>query len=250
MYGYKKFNNLRWLFKSLDKYLINESKLTVVTSAGFGHFLYNKNWPNNLIVQANKLNAIFLEEDRPIIQKLTMDKLVFAYVGAFRYPNTIFRFAKIIGKNYPQHEFHFYGESTLTRLAIKLSNEYLNVKHYGVFKNPNDLPSIYKNINVVVAAYDIQSLNERIAEPNKLYEALYFQKPIIISKNTFLADRVNDFGCGFAIDASNDESIISFIDTLDIQKLKEIESNISKISLDEIIDDNSEKIINHISNKF
>jgi glycosyltransferase involved in cell wall biosynthesis len=177
---------------------------------------------------------------------MTNEKLVFSYVGAFRYPNTIFRFAKIVGDKYTQHQFHFYGDSILTPEVIKLSNAYKNIKYFGPFKNPDDLSSIYENIDIVVASYDIQSLNERIAEPNKLYESLYFQKPIVVSKNTFLAERVNDFGCGFAIDASKDEAIISFIESLNTEKLKEINSNISKISFDEIIDDNSAKIISYL----
>jgi glycosyltransferase involved in cell wall biosynthesis len=246
LYGYKKFNSLRWLLKYIDKRLINKSILTILTSAGFGNFLFQKKWPENIIVQPNKLNPVFEKLKRPVVKKMTNEKLVFSYVGAFRYPNTIFRFAKIVGDKYTQHQFHFYGDSILTPEVIKLSNAYKNIKYFGPFKNPDDLSSIYENIDIVVASYDIQSLNERIAEPNKLYESLYFQKPIVVSKNTFLAERVNDFGCGFAIDASKDEAIISFIESLNTEKLKEINSNISKISFDEIIDDNSAKIISYL----
>jgi hypothetical protein len=60
---------------------------------------------------------------------------------------------------------------------------------------------------------------------------------------------VNKLGCGFAIDASKDENIFSFIDSLSTEKLDEIKSNISKISINEIIDDNSAKIISHLENR-
>jgi glycosyltransferase involved in cell wall biosynthesis len=246
LYGYKKFNSLRWFLKAIDKVLIKKSFLTVLTSTGFGNFLFNNNWPSNIIIQPNKLNSIFLEKRRPTSKKITINKLVFSYIGAFRYPNTIFRFAKIIGEKYPQHEFHFYGDSILTPAVVELSNEFTNIKYFGPFKNPDDLTSIYENIDFVVASYDIQSLNEKIAEPNKLYEALYFKKPIIVSNNTFLSERVSELGCGISIDASNDVSIISFIDSLSAEKIEEIKANIKKVNIDEIIDDNSAKIISYL----
>lgn len=44
--------------------------------------------------------------ERRILKKST-DKIVFSYVGAFRYPDTVFRFARVIGEKYPRHQFFF-----------------------------------------------------------------------------------------------------------------------------------------------
>lgn len=242
LYGYYKFNLLRPFFKVLDKYFIKKSLITVLTSEGFASFLFNDRWPQNIIIQPNKLSSYFKNAKRVLIP-YNEKNLRFAYVGAFRYPNTIFRFAEIIGKFYPQHEFHFYGDSTMTSQVIDMAKKYDNVKYFGSFKNPEDLLIIYNNFDIVVACYDTQSINERIAEPNKLYEALYFNKPIIVSQKTFLSEKVNNLNCGYSINASNDQSIISFINTINTQKLNTIRNNISKIEDDKIIDDDSEKII-------
>lgn len=244
LYGYNRFNLIRPILKKIDKYLIKKSIVTVFTSEGFVKYLFRNNSPDNIIIQPNRLNVYFRNVERSNYHSnVESTNLRFAYVGAFRYPNTVFRFAKIIGESFPQNEFHFYGDSKLTEQVITLSKQYDNVKYFGSFKNPDDLESIYKNFDVVVACYDIQSLNERIAEPNKLYEALFFNKPIIVSKNTFLAKKVENLNCGYAIDASNDQSIISFIDSLKTNQLNSIIDNISKINEDDIIDDNSEKLI-------
>jgi succinoglycan biosynthesis protein ExoL len=244
LYGYKKFNLIRPFFKIIDKLLIKKSLITVLTSEGFANFLFDDNWPNNIIIQPNRLNVYFRNIQRSY-KPFEFDTrgYRFAYVGAFRYPNTIFRFAQIIGEHFPQNEFHFYGDSKLTEHVIRLSKKYDNVKYFGSFKNPDDLESIYNNFDIIVACYDIQSLNERIAEPNKLYEALFFNKPIIVSKNTFLSEKVNKLNCGFAIDASNDQSIISFLDSLKINELNIIKKNISTIKYNEIIDDDSASLI-------
>jgi succinoglycan biosynthesis protein ExoL len=248
LYGYNKFNSVSWIFKAIDKYLTKKSFLTVLTSEGFGDFLFGQKWPNNIIIQPNRLHPDFLNKQRPKKEQTnsSIQHLKFSYVGAFRSPNTIFRFAKIIGKKYPQHEFHFYGDSQLTNEVIKLSETYNNIKYFGPFKNPDDLSKIYSNIDIIVACYDVENLNERILEPNKLYEALYFNKPIVVSKNTFLSKKVKTLGCGFEIDASKDESITYFINSLTDIKLNEIYKNIQKIELEETIDDNSKKIIHYI----
>ena len=78
-------------------------------------------------------------------------------------------------------------------------------------KNPEDLNSIYSNVDIVVACYEAENLNERIAEPNKLYEAMFFCKPIIVSKDTFLANQVNENKFGWVVDAYNDAEIIEFV---------------------------------------
>jgi succinoglycan biosynthesis protein ExoL len=45
--------------------------------------------------------------------------------------------------------------------------------------------------------------NNRVALPNKLYEAMYFRVPIVASKGTYLAERVLDAGIGYAIDCGD-----------------------------------------------
>lgn len=247
LYGYEKYDLLRPFLKRIDKFLINDSKLTVMTSEGFVSFFFKNKIPDNIIIQPNKLSVFFQDVQRPQFNfKLNSDKLRFAYVGAFRYPNTVFRFANIIGEFYSQHEFHFYGESTFTNQVLSISEKYENVKHFGSFKNPDDLISIYNNLDVVVACYDIQSLNERIAEPNKLYEALFFNKPIIVSDNTFLSKKVEKLNCGYVIDASKDNNIKSFINSIKESKIDKIIENISSINSNEIIDDDSTRIISFL----
>ena len=249
IYGYKHFKYLRWIFKKVDKFLIRKSLITVLTSEGFGAYLYKDNWPSKLLVQTNRLSSYFAERPREFFKEIRNEKLVFAFIGAFRSPDTIFRFAENIGKKYPQHEFHFYGDShsRFNLEVIKISQKYTNVKYFGSFKSPEDLDSIYQNINIVIACYDTQDLNERILEPNKFYEALYFKKPIIVSEQTFLAEKVKKLGCGFAIDASSDNSITTFLTNLSSKDLENVVDNINKVPISEIVDDNSSNIIKFIN---
>lgn len=249
LYVYKRFKRFEWLFKYVDKKLIKRSLITVMTSGGFKSFLTGKKEYSNVIIQPNKLSPYFHNINRNnICFKNVSDNIKFAFVGAFRYPNTIFRFAEVIGKHFPNHEFKFYGDSQMTNQVKNIAEKYANVMYYGEYKNPDDLEMIYQNVDFVVACYDPESLNERIAEPNKLYEAMYFKKPIIVTTGTYVEKQVEKFGCGFAIDASSDDNIIDFINSISLENILKIKKNIEKINSKNLIDDNAKLIIEKIRN--
>jgi hypothetical protein len=49
------------------------------------------------------------------------------------------------------------------------------------------------------------SLNNKVALPNKLYEAMYFKVPIITSKETYLGELVEKYDIGKCIECCSDE---------------------------------------------
>ena len=251
VYTYFSSQLLVTCFKLIDLTIIKRSLLTVLTSQGYEHYLFPKQKIENIIVQPNRLPSnIFNSELKRSSRRDS--SLVFAYVGAFRYPDTVFRFARVIGEKYPDYKFYFWGDSNikdLKNLATSYSHKFKNVECFGPFKNPDDLEAIYNKIDVVVACYDTSSLNERVAEPNKFYEALYFHKPIVVSKGTFLAERVHAFDCGYSINADNDNDICLFVESLTKMEISAKKANIKKVCLKEIIDDDSIEIIEFIESK-
>lgn len=240
LYTYLKPKFLISFFKVLDRFIIGRSFRTVFTSEGFAEYLFPCNRPKNIIIQPNKVAPCFKQIKRMPISKKDKEGIVFSYVGAFRSPDTVFRFAKVIGEFYPQHKFYFYGDSNLTYLAQKLSSKYNNVKYFGRFKNPEDLETIYNSIDIVVACYDTKDINEKIADPNKLYEAICFCKPIIVSSNTFLAEQVKRMNVGFAIDPHSDTAIRDFIDHFDLDEINRISRHETLIPENIYIDSISE----------
>ena len=77
----------------------------------------------------------------------------------------------------------------------------------------------------------MESLNNKLALPNKLYEALYFKKPLIVSKDTYLAERVENYGIGIAVESNNMQQIFNAIKTISsnyesyVKKLKQVNEN-------------------------
>lgn len=241
LYGYNKFKLIQPLAKLIDKKLIRRSQFTVVTSQGFVDYLFGNQDVPSIVVQPNKLSRALI--DNPRIPKDFNDRCItFAFVGAIRYTKTILRFAKIVGEYFPQHQFHFYGESSASYEFKSATEKYNNVKYFGAYKNPEDLNSIYSNVDIVVACYESDNLNERIAEPNKLYEAMFFCKPIVVSKDTFLAKQVEAKQCGWVIDAYNDSDIIEFINNIPQFNIRAIIQREMMIHASILIDDTQEII--------
>lgn len=203
------------LMGALDKHLIRKSRLTILTSEGFLRYHFGEVKPKNVHVIPNRLSVSL--SDSPVVEEKEKcrEGLRLAFVGKIRF-RTIFSFADIFCRRFPQHEFHFYGlfASEQDRLLFEPLKSLPNCFFHGPYKTPRDLPAIYVGLDWVLAAYDTDYENVRYAEPNKLYEAIYFETPIIVSKGTFLAERVEQWGVGLTVDASDEAQVVALVDGL------------------------------------
>jgi len=202
----------------IDRFLIKDATFTLLTSEGFKIYL---NQPKaKYIIQPNKVNnKIYNVERKPLHLKIN-DKIIFSFVGSIRY-ETMMRFLNVIGKYFPQHEFHLHGVANIPQTKENLDGlikKYTNIKLFGEFKNPDDFERIYNSVHVIVTTYGNETLNERILDPNKLYEGMLFCRPIIASEGTFLAEQVKRYNCGFCIDSSSEESIKSAMESISVEE--------------------------------
>ncbi len=228
---------LRWLFGNYDKKLIKKSQLTIMTSEGFIDYHFGDKRPNNIIVIPNRVNPKLLElEYKP--QKVDIEHIAFAFVGGFRY-KSIINFATVIAEHFPQHSFHAFGVIYENKEEINaLCEKYNNIHCHGKFNNPEDLPSVYEQVDIVLATYDASTINARFAEPNKLYESIYFRTPILVSSNTYLARKVTDLGIGYHINALEKDEIIRFVNGLSAKSIEERHKALDNIPVDYAINSN------------
>lgn len=227
----------------LDRSIIRNSYRTVLTSKGFIKCIFPGKIPTDkLVFLPNKLSTYFDEAKKQEVRASPIDlnHINFSFIGLIRYPNTIIRFAKVVGKRFPQHEFHFYGDPERDSYIDDEIKSMNNVFFHGRFKNPVDLPEIYSKTDISIVCYDTTSGNVRIAEPNKIYESIFFETPIVVSSGTFLAERVAEFGIGYDIDCSNDAKIIDFINSLSIDELNIQIAKMHSIPWQEVVDNANE----------
>lgn len=224
------------ILELIDKRIIRNSIETVFTSGGFGIYHFGNSLPDNISIIPNRLNRKILEfNGLPKIVPVP-DRLRIGFVGGARY-HSVLNFASVFSGQYPQNEFHFFG-NPINKTAFDVLKKFPNVFFHGPFRNPHDLPDIYASIDLVLSTYDVSKVNVRYAEPNKIYEAMFFETPIIVSKGTFLSDKVEKLGIGFSIDPLNNKQIVDFIDGLTHEQIGEKINNCKKIPKVESIDNN------------
>lgn len=233
---------LRRLITVLNRRIISKSKITVFTSEGFAHFYFEDKIPRNVIFVPNKVDKRCLT--LPVIKKRETDfnHLKFGFAGSLRY-ETLRNFAEVLIKNFPTAQFDFFGRnSDFSEEAISNLKKTGRVFFHGTFTNPDDLPRIYSQLDFIVATYDVNGINPRFAEPNKLYEAIFFRTPIIVSRDSFLEHKVNELGVGFSVNALDSNDIINQVKGITPDVYKAFVSNLELIERESVITSNRELI--------
>ena len=232
---------LRWITVIVNKCVIRRSTYTVFTSAGFSRFYFGPKAPDNVIIIPNKVNKNCLLLPKIPKQSMSLSHLKIGFVGNIRY-ETILNISQVVNDSFPNFEFHYYGntEGLPSRLYDRLVSQKGNVVLHGLFKNPDDLPKIYSNLDFVVCAYDVTKVNPRYAEPNKLYEALYYDTPMIVSENSFLADKVLELGIGFSVNADDFDDIRNQLNNITVDIYQQYVANIKIIPKEQVVNINKE----------
>ena len=108
------------------------------------------------------------------------------------------------------------------------------------FQAPDDLPTIYAEIDYNFIVYENQSENFKLALPNKLFESLASRTPIIAAQITALSDKVSDLGAGFSVGLG---SYFEFKETMDqmlCSNTSRFQSNLLQVREDEFLDRSDE----------
>lgn len=221
---------LNWL----DRFISRNALISISSSEGFIKYHYGDKRPNNIFLIPNRLNPKIVQFPYTA-NNYDIDHIHIGFVGFARF-ESIVHFTKVFTEHFPQHEIHYYGTKSK---QFEIFDSCPNVFFHGVFSNPDDLPRIYQKIDLVLATYDNQYDNVRYAEPNKLYEAIYFQKPLLVSQNTFLAETVQKLGVGFAIDPMDEQSIIRFFESISKNRFDQCKDNEKKIPVSQLLDNNT-----------
>ncbi|HET8886990.1 MAG TPA: glycosyltransferase [Salinimicrobium sp.] len=194
---------IKWkVFDLLYRFLLNRQNKIIVTSNMFAEYLIKKyKIPSSKIkIIENKLNPeLFSTKPIPKL-KFNDRKIKVGIIGLLRY-RQIIDFLSVIVHN-ENLEVYIYGSGPLSSDILKFVND-KNIFYHGEFEYPKDLEEIYSKIDLSFVMYDSNELNVRLALPNKLYESIYFNVPLIVSSNTYLSKKVEEYGVGFSYNIQN-----------------------------------------------
>lgn len=250
VHTYIKLKPIKFILDKLDKKIIKNSFETIFTSEGFQRYHFGIRQIKNISIIPNRLNKS-IDTKIAFHKKATdINNIKIGFVGSIRFESVI-NFAKVMISSFPTHEIHFFGTIDRTvKKQVEQLRMYPNVYYHGPFTNPNDLPMIYKKIDLLLSTYDAKFQNVQYAEPNKLYESIFFRTPIIVSSGTFLSEKVSELGIGYSVDPLMENEIIKLINDISSQSINKRLRNLNKIPKEHAINSNAdffEKINNKIN---
>lgn len=92
-----------------------------------------------------------------------------------------------------------FGDRQIEQEITKYSSNYANIYFYGQVKYDQAI-EIMRSCDTIYAMYYKSNRNNIFAAPNKFYESIFLQKPIITTKSTLVGDKVEKEGIGFVIE--------------------------------------------------
>lgn len=116
----------------------------------------------------------------------------------------------------------------MEKIVEEASKNYININYYGQVDYETAL-KIYSISDVMFAIYDPNVPNHKYSAPNKVYEAMFLGKPIIVAKDTGIDQIVKNNEMGIVINYTEEafEKALSVI-LSNPEKIKQTGENAKK----------------------
>lgn len=210
---------IEYMIKNLERFAANKSDYIIICEEGRKEQMNIKN------------ENIFVLPNIPYIKKETLSNINFnkridksitiSYVGVFDKSRNIEHLLQLASSN-PNITLNIAGFGALQDIVENYSKKNKNINYYGKVNYDKSL-EIMKKSDIIAAMYCKNVHNHIYAAPNKYYEALMLNKPIITTKGTLIGNNVEKNKVGFVIDEE-------YEDLADIFKDKKLEEKIEEYS--------------------
>lgn len=239
-----KYSLKNWVIKKIESILFKRVDFLIVTSEKFLSCHYSKIYRGNtpFVLENKPLSHMIPERNLALIKRDSTPRLTIGIVGLLLQKEP-YRALFDAVKGSDVIDVAVYGMGVYQGFVQDYARNYKNIHYYGPYNLFNDSARIYGSIDCLYMVYDTTngSLNNKVALPNKLYEAMYFQVPVITSKYTYLAEMVAQYNIGFLVDACDGDQLIELLSKDFDKKLIALKSSFTNISRDMYLGDNDYK---------
>ena len=187
-----------------EKAVFNNVNFLVVTSPKFYDIHYNS------LISKDRLLFIPNAPNIEVLKKYKKHKGEFTvgFIGGIRYLHQMKMLVDVSEKIPCNVLFAGAGGTSSDYAEIEnyCSNKE-NVTFTGRYNYNSQIAFLYGMVDCVFAVYDADNPNVRIALPNKLYESIYCELPIIVAKGTYLSELVEKYGVGISVSHKKPEEL-------------------------------------------
>ena len=199
------------IMRSLEKKLGNRISLLVVTSQKFYDVYYSKFIDKSKVIELPNMPMLSAFEN---YKPKAEGNFTVGFVGGLRYLNQMKMLVDAAGKLGIDVIFSGATDGDADGSFQRYCSDKPWVKFTGRYDFSKDIAGIYGKLDCIYSVYDASNFNVRIALPNKLYEAVVCHLPIIVAKNTYLEELVNDWGIGVSVGYDKENELISVLSQL------------------------------------
>lgn len=200
--------------KNLEKKSFKNVDGLVITSEEFYNKYYYKLITKEKVLFIPNIPDVSVFKN---YKKKEKTKFTIGFIGGIRYLNQMKMLVRCAEQ--AECEVVFSGAGGTLHDMNEIQNfckDKNNVTFTGKYNYDNDIARLYSNVDCIFAVYDADNPNVQIALPNKLYEAIYCELPIIVAKDTYLDEVVTGLGVGISVSHKNDNELFETL-----KKLKE-----------------------------
>jgi succinoglycan biosynthesis protein ExoL len=203
------------LLRALERILLRRLSVLVVTSPRFrdDYFVAQQRALNaNVLVVENKVEASFLVRDvsvRPRIRAAGRP-IVIGYYGVIRCRRSWTLLERLSTAAPERFQIIVWGHLALDE-AVSTHRLPAAMTYRGEYRNPDDVPVIYDECDIVWDAYAHAVTHSQWARTNRFYEACYFARPLIGQVGTPDGDEIEQRGIGFCVDLGAPDSALEQI---------------------------------------
>lgn len=225
----------RYFLRRVDNHIVVTPKMVNIY----------KNISKDIIVINNApTSKMFLDTE-----KNKSDILRIGYIGSVRYLNELKILADVAQKFKNKISVSISGRGIALDELEKHCSSYSNVKITGAF-SMDQLQELYKNIDITYAFYPSEV--STISMPNKFYESIITNTPIIANKDTEFGKEVEKKNLGFAL--SEDKLDIQLEEVMykliyDSKVKDELIENMNEVKKEYFWEANEPKLMNVYSNR-
>lgn len=235
------------LVARLERLFLRRANRIVITSPYFYENYFKKYGfdENKFILLENKLPRT---ASRPEIKNeilLSNERIRIGLIGFFRYRREIQEIVSYVESNSDRYTLECFGSGPC--LDVLLDADCESIHYHGEFKSPDDLEKIYGQVDLNYVCYDSNDENVKIALPNKYYESLFYNTPIICSEGTALQREVEKNEVGLSINFSEGNADFAALECMDRQFIEKCVISCSNYDVRKLLDD-SEATIDAIIN--
>lgn len=214
---------LKLTLRGIENITCKNVDLLIISSQYFWDFYYYKYIPKEKTFYFP--NAPERNIFKRIEEKKDKSKITIGFIGSVRYAEQLKMLVDVINEINDQKSKNVFELLIAgTGPESNLISEYVKnmdfVEMYGPYNYDKEIASIYSKIDIVYSVYDSSIANVRVAIPNRLYEAIVSEKPIIVAKGTKLEQFVVKNGIGYAVDSKNADDLRKLLTNIIEKKVR------------------------------